>query len=148
MHHFPEGLLPIGDAICSLNPLYGQGMSVAALQVQALGKLLAERDGRPSPLDGLWRDFLPRAARTAKNAWTLACGQDFQYPETVGRRPRFFSAQRWLAGRLQELTGTDPEAAQQFGRVIQLLDPPSALFRPRLVLRAFFSFPRSNGSRG
>jgi 2-polyprenyl-6-methoxyphenol hydroxylase-like FAD-dependent oxidoreductase len=135
---FPERLLPLGDAICSLNPLYGQGMSIAALQARALADLLAERKRSGHGLDGLWRDFLPGAARILRGPWSLACGQNFQYEATRGRRPPLFGLRTGLMRRVVRLTQTDSDAAVQFARVIQMLDPPHKLLRPKLVARAVF----------
>ena len=77
MRRFPEGLLVIGDAICSFNPIYGQGMSSAVLQAGALGECVAGHDNDQE----LARDFYRRAAKVIDTPWALAGGADFAYPE-------------------------------------------------------------------
>lgn len=39
----PEGLVVVGDAVCTFNPVYGQGMTVATLGAMLLGSLLRDR---------------------------------------------------------------------------------------------------------
>jgi 2-polyprenyl-6-methoxyphenol hydroxylase-like FAD-dependent oxidoreductase len=80
-HHYerltsvPEGLVVLGDAVSSVNPFYGQGMSAAALQAQALQQMLSERAAGARGLDGLASDFFPKAAAIVERPWTLqACG--------------------------------------------------------------------------
>lgn len=84
---FPEGFLVLGDAICSFNPVYGQGMSVAALQVRVLQQLLTARGAETHGLEGLALAFFPKAAEVILTPWTLAIGQDLAYPQTTGERP-------------------------------------------------------------
>jgi 2-polyprenyl-6-methoxyphenol hydroxylase-like FAD-dependent oxidoreductase len=61
LESFPRGLLPLGDAICRFNPVYGQGMSVAIQEAQALGQLLSARASSPDPLNGLAQAFFTAA---------------------------------------------------------------------------------------
>jgi 2-polyprenyl-6-methoxyphenol hydroxylase-like FAD-dependent oxidoreductase len=77
--NFPRGLLPIGDAICRFNPIYGRGMSVAAQQAHALARLLTVRAAEADPLEGLAPAFLAQGANAAI--------PDFVYPDTRGARP-------------------------------------------------------------
>ena len=83
---FPEGLLPIGDAICHYNPVYGQGMSAACRQATALSRVLEDAAGRES-LDGLWRAFLPQAYQETRSPWLFASEADFLDPRCTGDFP-------------------------------------------------------------
>ena len=100
MQRFPEGLLVTGDAMCSLNPIYGQGMTVAALDALALRESL-RRD-----VTGLSRRYFRSAAKSIGVAWSLATGSDLAFPEVEGRRTRSISLTNryidWGADRLRD----------------------------------------------
>jgi 2-polyprenyl-6-methoxyphenol hydroxylase-like FAD-dependent oxidoreductase len=87
LQSFPSGLLPIADAICRFNPVFGQGISVAALEVEALGELLSACSTGGQSLDGIWRLFFARTTGIVDTPWALAAIPDFIYPETRGTRP-------------------------------------------------------------
>ena len=74
MNRWPAGLLVIGDAICSLNPIYGQGMTVAALEAELLQQCLHRAT------DQLQRRYFRATARPIGNAWQLAPGQTSACP--------------------------------------------------------------------
>lgn len=84
---FPEGLLPIGDAICHINPGYAQGMSLACRQVAELARLLTQRRKDAAPLDGLWREFFPAAYEQTRAPWVFAALNDFTRKGTTGDFP-------------------------------------------------------------
>ena len=79
----PAGFLALGDAACSFNPSYGQGMSSGVLQAIALGESLEEHEND----DALVRAFYRRAAKVIANPWQIAVGADFAYAETTGPKP-------------------------------------------------------------
>jgi 2-polyprenyl-6-methoxyphenol hydroxylase-like FAD-dependent oxidoreductase len=130
MRRFPDGLLVLGDAICSFNPAYGQGMTVAALQAQALGECL-----RQGPND-LARRYFRAAAKPIGVAWQFAVGGDLSLPEVEGPRPLAVRLSNRYVSRLQAVAETDIAVAEQFTRVVGLLDPPATLLHPRMLLRA------------
>jgi 2-polyprenyl-6-methoxyphenol hydroxylase-like FAD-dependent oxidoreductase len=128
LSRFPDGLLVFGDAICCFNPMYGQGMTVAALQALALCECLASGTG------GLAPRFFQRAARAVDTPWTLAAGNDQRLLRSGA--PRSSVAARlleWYVGRLHVAARRDPVAALAFVRVTGLIDPPEAMLRPRVA---------------
>jgi 2-polyprenyl-6-methoxyphenol hydroxylase-like FAD-dependent oxidoreductase len=142
----PERLLLMGDAVCSFNPIYGQGMTVAALEADLLGTLLTARAGKP--LDGLATAFQRALPRCTRDAWLMATGEDLRYPETVGERPNGLMrmVQVYMDWALAA-TASDAGVAETFARVAQLLDAPSVLFRPQVMLAVlrnrFFNRPQA-----
>jgi 2-polyprenyl-6-methoxyphenol hydroxylase-like FAD-dependent oxidoreductase len=124
---FPEGLVVLGDAISSFNPVYGQGMSSAALQVQALQQVLMERATEPQELDGLARSFFPKAAEIIDTPWALAAGQDLAYPQTRGDRPANFEERAQYFAAVDALTADDIEVHRLLTEVYNLVKPLSAL---------------------
>ncbi len=128
---FPEGYLVVGDAICSFNPIYGQGMTSAAMQAAALGELL----NRGQSLDELWKPFFKQAARIVDIPWMTAVGEDFRFPETQGPRGRGTNLINAYMTKVQLATHRDPVVYGAFLRVMNLLKPPTSLFRPHIVWR-------------
>jgi 2-polyprenyl-6-methoxyphenol hydroxylase-like FAD-dependent oxidoreductase len=130
MSRFPAGLLVVGDAICSFNPIYGQGMTVAALDAVVLRDCL--RRGQ--------RDLAPRFFRAAAKpigvAWQLAVGADLAMPEVEGTRTLPMRLMNRYVDRLLTAAESDAEVVERFSRVSQLIDPPTRLLHPSLLFRA------------
>jgi 2-polyprenyl-6-methoxyphenol hydroxylase-like FAD-dependent oxidoreductase len=128
----PGGYIAIGDAICSLDPTFGQGMSVAALEAVALREEVARG------LDGLGRRFRPRAAKIASQAWDLIVGADLDLPGVRGARPRGHGLISRYMRRVIRAAHHDPSVAAAFLRVSNLLEPPASLMSPRIAGRVLF----------
>jgi 2-polyprenyl-6-methoxyphenol hydroxylase-like FAD-dependent oxidoreductase len=126
---FPDGYLVFGDAICSFNPIYGQGMSIAALQANALSQVLREGGS------DIARRFFKQASAVIDNPWNIAVGADLRMPETKGPRSTAGSIINWYIANVHKQAQTDPVAAVAFSRVAQLLDPPTNLMRPAMIIR-------------
>jgi 2-polyprenyl-6-methoxyphenol hydroxylase-like FAD-dependent oxidoreductase len=129
LRRFPAGYLVFGDALCSFNPIYGQGMTVAALEALLLRRLLA------SGVDDLARRFFAGAAKVIDGPWSIAVGTDLRFPQVAGRRSpkvRFVNAYvHWL----HVAAVADPVLGAAFLRVLNLVDPPTRLLAPGIVLR-------------
>jgi 2-polyprenyl-6-methoxyphenol hydroxylase-like FAD-dependent oxidoreductase len=126
---FPSGLLVFGDAICSFNPVYGQGMSVAALEALALRDCLNE-----GPED-LARRFFRAAAKPLGLAWQMASGADLALPQVEGHRSPSIRIANWYTERVLTAAESDGVVAETFLRMTNLVEPPTALLRPSMVAR-------------
>ena len=132
---FPDGLVVIGDGIASFNPIYGQGMSVAALEAVQLHHALAA-DGT----DDLAHRFFQRAETVVDDAWMLAVGADFQFPQTTGPKPTGTDLVNTYLSRLLRKGRTDGEVADAFNRVIIMEERPTSLFRPGILWRVLIPY--------
>jgi 2-polyprenyl-6-methoxyphenol hydroxylase-like FAD-dependent oxidoreductase len=135
LEEFPRGLLPFGDAICRFNPVYGQGMSVAAQEACLLRQLLQERAGEPDALTGLAAAFFTEAAALIETPWTLAAIPDFAHPEAKGERPEDLAQALQFSEALFQLAAEDPAVHKLLFEVLHLLKPRSALNDPDLTER-------------
>ena len=129
LERFPDGALVIGDAICNFNPLYGQGMSVAALEALELRRCLEEGEQR------LAQRFFRAAAKAVDHAWEMAVGGDLGLPEVEGHRSLAVRLTNAYVERLLRVAEHDPVVAGAFNDVGDLLAPPSAVMRPRVLWR-------------
>lgn len=130
MPRLPEGFIVIGDAVCGFNPLYGQGMSIAALEAKTLDTCL--RTGSTHSINFSQR-FQRAIARELKTPWMLSAGEDFCYPETEGYRSLSMHLFIWYIRCVIHQTASQPTVATAFFQVWHLLKPLRSLFGPRLV---------------
>jgi 2-polyprenyl-6-methoxyphenol hydroxylase-like FAD-dependent oxidoreductase len=141
MARFPGGYLVVGDAICSFNPIYGQGMSAAALESRALGETLA------AGTDGLARLFFARASKIADVPWLIATGEDLRYPQVEGKRPPGFAIVSKYLERVHRVASWDPAVCRRFFDVANLLAPPTAVMAPGIARRVLFARAPRNAAR-
>jgi 2-polyprenyl-6-methoxyphenol hydroxylase-like FAD-dependent oxidoreductase len=134
---FPEGFVILGDAACSLNPRYGQGMTVAALGADRLDRELDAYSAAHGHLRGFSHHFQRCLEKVVAVPWEIATMEDKQFVSAVsGASPSV--AQRIAmkgGGRVLETAGTDIDMYIQFMRVAQLLDPPTKLLSPRILAK-------------
>lgn len=139
--HLPRGYLPFGDTICSFNPVYGQGMSVAALEALILRDCLRANGARVT------ERFLHKARPLLDQAWSMSCNSDLRLPFIDGKRTTRARATNAYVARVHRAAATDPRVGTAFLRVISLLDHPTTLLRPATltrVLRANRTSPPTN----
>jgi 2-polyprenyl-6-methoxyphenol hydroxylase-like FAD-dependent oxidoreductase len=134
---FPERFLVMGDAFCSFNPIYAQGMTVSAREAMALDQVLQER----TDLDGLPVRFHGKVVDIIDSAWGPTTAEDFRHKEAVGERPLGMAFLHWYTGRLHERCAHDTSLALAFYRVMHMIDPPAALFRPSVIARVLRKLP-------
>ena len=142
LRRWPERLLVIGDAACAFNPIYGQGMTVAAVDALALHRCLrAQVQRRPDgDLGGLARRFQHAVATYNATPWLMATGEDLRYPTTEGARPGLVTRLlHHYLDRVNLAATRNVGVNRAFGQVLNLLAPPSTLFRPNVMLPALFA---------
>jgi 2-polyprenyl-6-methoxyphenol hydroxylase-like FAD-dependent oxidoreductase len=139
---FPRGLLPIGDAICRFNPVYGQGMSVAAQEASLLFDLLGRFDS--DLLSTLAADFLTKAEKLIADPWAMSAIPDFIYPETTGVRPQDLQERLNFQKGLGQLAARDTSVFQLLIDVRNLLEPLTVLDDPTIVSRVEEEIPQTS----
>jgi 2-polyprenyl-6-methoxyphenol hydroxylase-like FAD-dependent oxidoreductase len=130
---FPRGLLPFGDSICRFNPVWGQGMSVAAQEAVLLRRLLGSGDA--SPLARLASAFFAEAAALIETPWASAAVPDLAFPQTEGQRPADLDRMLKFGDALMRLAAEDAAIHRLTVEVRHLLKPRSVLRDPGLVER-------------
>jgi 2-polyprenyl-6-methoxyphenol hydroxylase-like FAD-dependent oxidoreductase len=130
----PDRVVALGDAVSAFNPVYGQGMTAAALGAEVLDRWLQQEWSHGGP--GRSRVFQCRLARATAAAWQLSTGADYRFLTTQGppqgRIARLSSY--YLAGVLGAATRR-PWVRRRLAEVLHLLRPPSALFSPGVLAR-------------
>ncbi|MFP5282961.1 MAG: NAD(P)/FAD-dependent oxidoreductase [Actinomycetes bacterium] len=126
---WPDGLLVVGDALCAFDPIYGQGITVAACQAELLRTGLVEA-GRPGGSRRLQR----RLQDIVDLPWSVATSQDLRQPScavrpTVGQRASIAWSSR--LGRLA--AGGNATAVHAFSEVYHLMGSPQLMFAPALI---------------
>jgi 2-polyprenyl-6-methoxyphenol hydroxylase-like FAD-dependent oxidoreductase len=130
LESFPTCLLAIGDAVCRFNPIFGQGMSVAAQEAVILDRLLLE----DRPTDHLAKEFFAAIQPAIETPWGVA-EADFVYPATRGVRPADFGRRIEYNIALVKLAAQDAGVHKLLAEVSHLLKPQSALREPDLAAR-------------
>jgi 2-polyprenyl-6-methoxyphenol hydroxylase-like FAD-dependent oxidoreductase len=135
-HHYERasrplgGLIAIGDAVCSLNPTYGQGMTVAAQSAVLLDRLLS-KSGANDPTLGT--RFFVEQAKLIELPWVVSTGADLQFETTEGKRSRLAGAVGLYLGALFECAYVTPSVLHRVLRVMHLIAPIESLFEPTLM---------------
>lgn len=125
----PKGLLLVGDTVCRIDPVFGQGMSIAVLEAMALQKLFREN----VPLQEIIMKFQKQVAKIVSPIWKMVITEDFRYQGVTGRKPVGLGIQQWYAKNIFILSSQDKEIYDAFVNVMNLVKPTTALMRPRIV---------------
>lgn len=129
---FPHGLVPIGDAICRFNPIYGQGMSVAAQEARLLNELVKDRVTQADPLAGLALAFFSESLPLIEAPWSMSAVPDLAFSATRGERPEDFESELKYRGALTRIAMRDAAIHRLLMEVQHLLKPPSVLKDPAI----------------
>lgn len=143
LDRFPGGLVVVGDALASVNPVYGQGLTLAALQANSLAAHLRSGADPGTPAWGYFR----RAAVVVDAAWQLSTTADLAQPHVTGPYPPGYRLLRWAGDRLTEASVLDSEVNTTYLNVVNMLEHPRMLTRPAVLLRAARVLLAAHGRR-
>jgi 2-polyprenyl-6-methoxyphenol hydroxylase-like FAD-dependent oxidoreductase len=141
-HHYETlssclgGFLVSGDAFSSFNPIYGQGMTIAALEALALRGLLSDP---PTAAAGLERRYFRAVGKLVAEAWETSASSDLRFPEVEGKRRPGAALINAYGERYRAAASIDPVLGETFLRVANMIDKPAKLLSPGHVLRVFRS---------
>ncbi|MFC4912023.1 NAD(P)/FAD-dependent oxidoreductase [Actinomadura gamaensis] len=130
----PRGFLVLGDALCRFNPVYGQGMTVAAMSAKAVADMIEGMS--PARIHRESGRLQRVAAAQSANAWGLATGEDLRFPWTEGRPPgTMVKLLHRYMDHVVAAGGVDPATCRTIFQVFGMTAPPAALFAPAAVAR-------------
>ncbi|MEU8968897.1 FAD-dependent monooxygenase [Streptomyces monashensis] len=129
---WPERLIAVGDAVCVFNPVYGQGLTVAAMEAELLHRML-RRHSASGRLDGLARGFQKKLGRVLLGPWTLSTNSDLMW--TPDGQPLTARFAHWYNTRLFQVAVHDAAVWARFVRVVNMVSSPAVLFHPLVALK-------------
>lgn len=133
-----EGLIVVGDAFCVVNPIYGQGMMLAALENKILGEIIEKRMKSGRGLKGLPKEYYRGASGWIHNAWTFLTTFDLSYPEFSKRRTATLRFLYWYVSLYLKKCAKDTKLMWYFIQVVHFRFRATILLRPDLMFRTLF----------
>ncbi|NJO40602.1 MAG: 2-polyprenyl-6-methoxyphenol hydroxylase-like oxidoreductase [Cyanobacteria bacterium CRU_2_1] len=131
----PQGIVAIGDSVCAFNPVYGQGMTTAALGAQILDRCLHQQFRCREDVTGLSQRFQKQLAQVLETPWLMATGEDFRWETTEGGQPgRMTRFMHRYMDRVVQFSINQPQVYRTFIEVAHMIKSPVALFSPKIVL--------------
>jgi 2-polyprenyl-6-methoxyphenol hydroxylase-like FAD-dependent oxidoreductase len=135
----PRNFIVLGDAVCAFNPVYGQGMTIAAMGTLELDHCLRE-----ATTPNFAKAFHKRLAKVTAAPWMLATGEDYRYRETVGgSATRMTRLMHKYMNQVVKLSTYDRTVRTVLLKAFGMLLQPSVLFRPNILVRVFLQTART-----
>ncbi|GAA2216590.1 FAD-dependent oxidoreductase [Micromonospora olivasterospora] len=132
LRRFPAGLVSVGDAVASFNPVYGQGMTAAALHAACLSAYLRSGPDLRAPARG----FFGLQKVVVDAAWSMSTSADLALPHVAGPYPRGYRLSGWVSRQIVTATITDVAVARRFNAVVSMREHPRSLATPGVLLGA------------
>ncbi|MBC6973387.1 glutamate synthase [Bacillus sp. Xin] len=127
--NMPEGFLVIGDAHCRFDPVFGQGISVAAMEAEELQMCLKKGKALEK---GFTRGFYKRISKIIKTPWEMATTEAFRHPKIKGEKSFIQPFQQWYTKKIYQLSANNPDIYIRLVRVMNLMRSPLHLFHPKV----------------
>ncbi len=141
-HHYeslpqlPEHLVAIGDAVCAFNPVYAQGMTVAALGALTLDRCLSQVNAKTAEaLTGFSPNYYNQLAQMLSVPWLMATSEDLRWSTTVGSKPNWQTRLMYqYLDRVVQAALVRSHIYRAFWEVAHMVKSPRALFHPQILL--------------
>jgi 2-polyprenyl-6-methoxyphenol hydroxylase-like FAD-dependent oxidoreductase len=140
---FPARLVAVGDAVASFNPIYGQGMSSAAMHASALSLYLRSAPDLATAATG----FFALQKVVVDAAWGFSTSADLARPSVPSEGHHVGRISTWVSGQIVAASVTDKTVARRFDNVTGMLEHPSTLGAPATILRAIRANRRARQTR-
>jgi flavin-dependent dehydrogenase len=127
---FPKNLILLGDSVCAFNPIFAQGMTVAAKSASLLNKMLLAKD-----LKGISDRYRKALPAIIKVPWLITGVLDMKYSQTKGKRPLGYWFLSWYVSKLLELTSVSSTVYHEFSKLIHLKKGLWVILSPRVSAR-------------
>ncbi|NNC37658.1 MAG: hypothetical protein EX271_08205 [Acidimicrobiales bacterium] len=132
MENFPARLIPLGDTITSINPTFGQGMTLAVLHALALKAALDAFDIDEPAFANV---YFEGAMKVSGAAWQMAGASDLEYDFVTGERPQGFEQMQQFSKGLKLLANNDKDVLRTLMEVFHMERPAADLRSPELAAR-------------
>jgi 2-polyprenyl-6-methoxyphenol hydroxylase-like FAD-dependent oxidoreductase len=131
LRNFPSGLLIIGDAFCRVDPVFAQGMSLAAMEAKALRELLMQGLNKKQ----LTKSYHKKVSRILDIPWLIALTEDFRFRTTSGRKPLGLPILQWYVKRVVAACSHNEQVYNRFIQVLHLRSHPISLAHPAILAK-------------
>ena len=125
----PEGLLVVGDAHCRFDPVFGQGMSVAAMEALELQQCL---ENSKLLNNGFTKTYHKRISKLISTPWEMTITEAFRHPNIEGNKPILQPIKQWYSKKIYQLSAVDSDIYLRLVRVMNLLKSPLHFFHPKV----------------
>lgn len=145
----PENFLVMGDAVCAFNPVYGQGMTIAALGAMTLDQCLKQFTQHSNQdFTGLAENFQKHLAQVNTAPWLMATGDDFRWPTTEGGRPNpMIRLMHWYLDQVMLAVSKNTQVYKEFIEAVHMLKRPNTLFHPAVLAPVLLQIINRSGNR-
>ncbi|WLR57001.1 hypothetical protein LC048_09085 [Mesobacillus subterraneus] len=126
----------IGDAFCRVDPVYAQGMSLAAMEAKALRELLMDGLNKKQ----LTKNYYKKVSRILDIPWLIALTEDFRFRTTRVRKPIGLPILQWYVKRVVSACSHDEDVYKRFIQVLHLKSHPISLAHPGILFRVLKSY--------
>lgn len=138
LKNMPSRFAILGDAFCRFDPLYGQGMSVAALEADLLADELKNIQGIED-LNVLHSRFYKKAIKLTNDPWNMATTESFRHPDILGKRPISIKVMQWFTKKIYQASANQEDVYLLLAQVMNLIQPSSVFFNRKYFRKSFFS---------